>query len=211
MVKFFKKYFICDKNIFDKEADITESTLLINAEFKSQAKFLGIIPFRWVPFFKELLPVNSPVLVKLYFENLNDKEIPEIKKPKMDIYYPHALNVDQKPSRGWHLKRLPRLEKKGDFVYSETTRLFLPEMPGTHLLLIGHKESPYQFADYHGISDRKIKLIAGAWYATFHVLTTAEFYLYIVASLTLLSSIVILGFTIYKPIYEYLIKTFVTS
>lgn len=205
IAKCYRKYFNPNRNVFDSSQRIEEPTLLINAEFRSAAKLFGLIPIRWIPSARQLLPVTSPILLRLYFENLYDRRIPEREKVRIGIFYPHpltkpsrddALNIN--PDRPWHLQTIPSLQRKHEYAYTNLVRLFVPEVPGTHLLVIAREPSNYKYADYHGITDREFKQIPGDWTASFHVITAAEFYLYIIASFSLLVSLIVLGITVYE-------------
>lgn len=203
----FNKYFNPDRTIFDESQQIEKPTILIHANIKSKAT-LFMIPIRWLPVIGGLLPVHEPVLISLYFKNLYNKKIEESPSVGFGILYPDPFNKRKlekdkiHPERGWHLNRIPGFTKKGDYKYSNMVQLFSPEIPGTHLLFIDYvvdKDGSlkFRYADKHGLTNRKIKEFEpGAWNTTFHVISSAEYYLYIVASLTLVTSIFALGFSL---------------
>ena len=180
------------EKIFHSDQEISKPTILIRAEFETHDRFLRFTRL------KQLLPITSPISMKIYFKNLYHEEIKGIKGVAFNIYYPGKQQM--RPSR-IDLPGLKASGKYGDCVYSETRTLFHPEIPGTHRLTIENSidnRKYMQFADFHGVTDRPFKLIGGDWTCSFHVSSEMEYRLYLtafgalaVSLLSLLISIII--------------------
>ena len=126
--------------------------------------------------------MDQIVKLKLFFKNLHETEIPEIKDVPFIIEYPNGQQV-----RPWKIN-IPNLKNERDCCFSESNIFFNPEVPGSHRLIIG-KIPQVQYADLCGVTDRELKQIGKDWSVSFHIYSSLELRFYETAILALLISI----------------------
>ena len=178
------------EKIFPEEGESDKPTLLIDTKFKTHNKLMRLLHL------DRILPIDSWIGLKLYFENRFNKEIEEKKGVLYKIQYP-----DSPQYRKWELN-LPNLKKKGDRLVAETKYFFKPDIPGNHVLIItklqnkgdhyGKIDPDVQYAGYYGIAGRKIKIIEGDWRGSFYVYSGLEYRIFIIVFLTLMVAILAL-------------------
>lgn len=178
----------CDEKIFYDEQEIDKPTLLIGASYKTRNIFFCILNRITLGLLglDKILTIESPIGMKIYFENLYDQEIEGRKGVDFHINYPNSPQI-----RPWKLN-FPNLKKKGDCCYAETKTLFKPEIPGNHELIITNVSRQLQYADYHGLTGRKFKKIDGMWRGSFYVYSMMESRILIIIIFTLIVSFIAL-------------------
>lgn len=152
------------------------------------------------------MPTDSPISLRLYFENLHDKAIERCENIKFFIKYPtdpdpKYIEEDGKKilvtqfRRFWKLN-LPALNNKGDQKQAEIEYFFKPEVPGDYLFIITKLDADrlvetvkFRYADIHGLSGRPIKQGDDWWSSHFYVSDGTQTRILLIASLTLLVSI----------------------
>ena len=213
----------CDQKIFHPEQEITRSTLLIDAEFKSYSKLLKVCDLITLGLFglrKAILPIDSPVGLRLYFKNMYNEEIEGTEKVNFFVRYPgegtsgsfqgliKGLRPGEKmnkskfsgelhdlPSRNWIIN-IPKL-KAYEHCYAEADIFFKPEVSGNHEFIIT-KIPSVQYAGYYGLTDRPYKIITGHWSTPFYISSVAEFRTLLTGILALLVAIFALLFNIFN-------------
>ena len=208
------------EEIFVSHQEVDRSTLLINPEFRSKSrilKFLDTITARIFSLTTSIFPVGRPIGLKLQFENLYTEEIVG-RKVRFFVRYPDypgdttrlrlyhgkesgrkdALILEEGTEYNFPRKlflNIPTL-KGNDRCYGETKRwFFVPEVPGTHQLIIVNIPD-VRYAAYYGLADREYAFIEGAWSASFHVSTIAEYRMLLLVFGTLFLSVVTLAITV---------------
>ena len=184
--------------VWIKEQGIDNPTLFIDSYFRTSNSLILLLDFFTLGLLKldvNLISVDCPVSLSLYFENLFDSEIKRHKKILFYICYP-----DGTVPRNWKLN-LPALRTRGGHTFAEMVFFFKPELPGDHRLIITRlkretkqQEIFYQYAGLHGVSGRLVKQIGGDWTSHFHVMDGTQRNLLIIAGLTL--TVAILGLVI---------------
>ena len=148
-----------------------------------------------------ILSIDSRIGVRLFFKNLYDDEIPAHKNVPFLIEYPGPAG---KQRRHWRIN-LPNLMKRGDRCFAQTKSLFKPEISGTHRLII-FELPDLQYADYHGVTERKFKIIEKKWVAPFYISSGIEVRMLIIVILTLMISIIALLVSILNSLSPIIIK-----
>ena len=58
---------------------------------------------------------------------------------------------------------MPRLDWKYETCFAEVAEFFMPEIPENHTLKITKITKEFQYAGYHGLSNRKYKIVSDDW------------------------------------------------
>ena len=189
----------CHPSVFVKEQEITTSTLLIEAKFKRTfptmtlqryllIELLKLPPLDFLIKFKQRLYVEDWVGLELYFENLHDSEI-EQQSAAFYILYPDGIQF-----RPWRLN-IPNLKKKGDCCKDNIKEFFKPQVPGTHRLAVKPVHG-LQYAGKHGVTGRPLRFHSNDWIETFHIHSVSDNRMFVVASMTLAATVVVLFITL---------------
>ncbi|MBW2615977.1 MAG: hypothetical protein JRD02_07360 [Deltaproteobacteria bacterium] len=184
--------------VFHSEQEINNSTLLINAKIYTHSLLLRVL------LLNRVLPVGKRIGMKIYFKNLYEEKIPKIQNLPYFINYPNTL-PDTEPARNWYFD-MPELGNKDDGYYEKVPKLFLPEVPGNHILIIPRVSGGVQYAGYHGLAGRKYKIMAGHWTQNFYVSDSMEVRNSILVSFAVIASIITLFVSIISLIISLMTK-----
>ena len=195
----------CSNKIFDTRQEINESTLLISATFYTQNRWINLFNSIFIGKLiglSNLLPVNSYISLKLEFENIYDEKINIIPNVPIKVIYPESGSGVQQ-YRPWKIN-LPELQRKNDKCFAKIDKLFMPELSGTHHLIIEQsKEVNLKYAGRHGLTERTYKQMTDSWIGTFHVSSEMEYRPYVISIIALIVSFMALISSLFVDAFDY--------
>lgn len=184
IIEWFKGYKKIPGKVFHSEQEIKNPTLLIDVKIYTHSILHRLL------LLNKVLPVGKCIGMKIYFRNLYDEKIPKIPNLQYFISYPNTP-PDKEPARKWYFD-IPELDNKEDIYYTEVPKLFMPEIPGNHTLIIPQAIRELQYAGYHGLAGRKYKIMSGGWTYNFYVSDVMEVRNSLLVSFALIAAIITL-------------------
>jgi len=184
IIDWLKGYKKIPGKVFHSEQEIHDPTLLINAKFYTHSILHRAL------LLNKVLPVGKPIGMKIYLGNLHDERISKVENLTYFINYPNTPPSSE-PQRKWYID-MPELEKKGAVYYTKVSKLFMPEIPGNHTLIIPKIIKEQYYAGYYGLAGRKYKIMSGNWTQNFYVSDEMEVRNSLLVSFALMASVITL-------------------